>query len=97
MKRHRGLSVYHHEAFHDDEHVIRTITKILDDASASHRKLEPSEGLQDAQLDTGARVHIVHGDIARGGHLMVNIRKFVGQVFVLPDVPAPPTSTKPGA
>jgi pilus assembly protein CpaF len=81
VKRHRGLSGYHHEAFHDDEHVIRTITKILDDASASHRKLDPSEGLQDAQLDTGARVHIVHGDIARGGHLMVNVRKFVGMQY----------------
>ena len=81
VKRHRGLSGYHHEVFHDDEHVIRTITKILDDASASHRKLDPSEGLQDAQLDTGARVHIVHGDIARGGHLMVNIRKFVGMQY----------------
>jgi pilus assembly protein CpaF len=57
------------------------MTKILDDASASHRSLDPSEGLQDAQLDTGARVHIVHGDIARGGHLLVNIRKFVGVQF----------------
>jgi pilus assembly protein CpaF len=81
VKRHRGLSGYHHEVFHDDEHVTRTITKILDDASTSHRKLDPSEGLQDAQLDTGARVHIVHGDIARGGHLMVNIRKFVGMQY----------------
>ena len=81
VKRHRGLSGYHHEVFHDDEHVTRTVTKILDDASGSHRKLDPSEGLQDAQLDTGARVHIVHGDIARGGHLMVNIRKFVGMQY----------------
>jgi pilus assembly protein CpaF len=81
VKRHRGRSGYHHEAFHDDEHVVRTITKILDDASASHRSLDPSEGLQDAQLDNGARVHIVHGDIARGGHLLVNIRKFVGVRF----------------
>jgi len=61
---------------------------------ASHRNLDPSEGLQDAQLDTGARVHIVHGDIARGGHLMVNIRKFVGPVFVLPDVPIAPAATR---
>lgn len=79
VKRHRGRSGYHHEAFHDDEHVLRTLTKILDESSAgSHRKLDPSEGLQDAQLDGGARVHIVHGDIARGGHVMVNIRKFTG-------------------
>ena len=64
--------------FHDDEHVLRTLTKILDDASGSHRKLDPAEGLQDAQLDTGARIHIVHGDLGRDGHVLVNIRKFTG-------------------
>lgn len=81
VKRHRGVSGYHDEAFHDDEHVIRTLTKILDDASQSHRKLDASEGLQDAQLDDGARLHIVHRDIGRGGHLIVNIRKFTGIAF----------------
>lgn len=81
VKRHRGPSGYHDEVFHDDEHVIRTLTKILDDASTAHRKLDPSEGLQDAQLDDGARLHIVHGDVARGGHVMVNIRKFTGVAF----------------
>ena len=81
VKRHRGRSGYHDEVFHDDEHVIRTLTKILDDATGSHRKLDPSEGLQDAQLDNGARLHIVHGDISRGGHVMVNIRKFTGVAF----------------
>lgn len=81
VKRHLGPSGYHDEVFHDDEHVIRTLTKILDDASTAHRKLDPSEGLQDAQLDNGARLHIVHGDIARGGHVMVNIRKFTGVTF----------------
>ena len=81
VKRHRGRSGYHHESFHDDDHVMRTLTKLLDESSASHRKLDPSEGLQDAQLDNGARMHIVHGDIARGGHLMVNIRKFTGIAF----------------
>lgn len=64
--------------FHDDDHVVRTLTKLLDDSSASHRKLDPAEGLQDAVLDDGARLHIVHGDLSRGGHLMVNIRKFTG-------------------
>jgi pilus assembly protein CpaF len=78
VKRHRGPSGYHGEVFHDDEHVIRTLTKILDAASTSHRKLDPTEGLQDAQLDSGARLHIVHSDLARGGHVMVNIRKFTG-------------------
>ena len=81
VKRHRGRSGYHDEVFHDDEHVVRILTKILDDASGSHRKLDPSEGLQDAQLDDGARLHIVHGDISRGGHVMVNIRKFTGVAF----------------
>lgn len=81
VKRHQGPNGYHDEVFHDDEHVIRTLTKILDDASTAHRKLDPSEGLQDAQLDDGARLHIVHGDVARGGHVMVNIRKFTGVAF----------------
>ncbi|QYG93688.1 CpaF family protein [Iamia sp. SCSIO 61187] len=81
VKRHVGPSGYHDEVFHDDAHVIRTLTKIIDDASGAHRKLDPAEGLQDAQLDNGARLHIVHGDIARGGHVMVNIRKFTGVVF----------------
>ncbi|MEZ5134514.1 MAG: CpaF/VirB11 family protein [Acidimicrobiales bacterium] len=59
----------------------RVLTKILDDAGASHRKLDPTDGLQDAQLDSGARLHIVHGDVSRGGHTMVNIRKFTGVAF----------------
>src|SRR3546814_11994763 len=77
-KRHLGTSDYHDEVFHDDEHVVRTLTKILDDASTSHRKLDPAEGLQDAQLDNGSRLHIVHGVVTRCGHVMVNIRKFTG-------------------
>jgi len=68
VARHRGVSGYHDEVFHDDDHIVRTLTKLLDDASTAHRKLDPTEGLQDAQLDDGARVHIVHGDVARGGH-----------------------------
>jgi pilus assembly protein CpaF len=81
VKRHRGVSGYHDEVFHDDEHVMRTLTKLLDDASTSHRKLDPAEGLQDAQLDQGARLHIVHRDIGRDGHLLVNIRKFTGVAY----------------
>ena len=81
VKRHQGPSGYHHEVFHDDAHVLRTLTKILEDASTAHRKLDATEGLQDAQLDDGSRLHIVHGDIGRGGHVMVNIRKFSNVVF----------------
>ena len=61
--------------------MLRTLTKVLDDASGSHRKLDPAEGLQDAQLDNGARIHIVHGDVGRDGHVLVNIRKFTGVPF----------------
>ena len=78
VRRHRGDSGYHDEVFHDDAHVARILTKLLDDSESAHRKLDPAEGLQDAQLDDGARVHIVHGDVARGGHVLVNIRKFAG-------------------
>ena len=81
VKRHQGSSGYHDEVFNDDEHVVRTLTKILDDATVSHRKLDAAEGLQDAQLDNGARLHIVHGDIGRDGHLLVNIRKFTGVAY----------------
>src|SRR5207248_11251314 len=81
VKRHHGASGYHDEVFHDDDHVLRTLTKLLDDSSTSHRKLDPAEGLQDAQLDTGARLHIVHADVARDGHVLVNIRLFTGVAF----------------
>jgi pilus assembly protein CpaF len=81
VKRHRGPSGYHDEVFHDDDHVVRTLTKILDDSATAHRKLDATEGLQDAQLDDGSRLHIVHGDISRGGHVMVNIRRFTSIPF----------------
>ena len=78
VKRHSRPAGYHDEVFLDDDHVLRTLTRLLDRSSTAHRKLDPAEGLQDAQLDDGARLHIVHGDLARGGHIMVNIRKFTG-------------------
>lgn len=81
VKRHKGSSGYHHESFHDDAHVLRTMTRIVDRSSGAHRALDPTAGLQDAQLDNGSRLHIVHGDIARGGHMIVNIRKFTGMSF----------------
>lgn len=81
VRRHRGPSGYHHEAFVDDDHVVRTLTRLLDRSTGSHRKLDASEGLQDAQLDGGARLHLVHPDLTRGGHYLVNIRKFTGVAF----------------
>ncbi len=44
VRRHRGTSGYHDEAFHDDDHVVRTLTKLLDDASTAHRKLDRCRG-----------------------------------------------------
>ena len=45
-----GHEWLHDEAFNDDDdHVVRTLTKILDEAAGSHRKLDPAEELQDAQ------------------------------------------------
>lgn len=81
VRRHRGPSGYHHEVFVDDDHVVRTLTRLLDRSTGSHRKLDASEGLQDAQLDGGARLHLVHPDLTRGGHYLVNIRKFTGVAF----------------
>ena len=98
VKRHRGPSGYHHESFHDDDHVLRTVTRIVDRSSGAHRALDPTSGLQDAQLDNGSRLHIVHGDIARGGHMMVNIRKFTGMSFrTLDELVASETLTIDGA
>ena len=81
VKRHHGPSGFHTEVFHDDAHVQRVLTRILDDNSSSHRTLDPAEGLQDAQLVDGSRLHIVHGDLTRGGHTLVNIRRFSGVPF----------------
>jgi len=98
VKRHRGVSGYHDEVFHDDDHVLRTLTKILDDAASSHRKLDAAEGLQDAQLDNGSRLHIVHGDVGRDGHVLVNIRKFTGVPFrTLDDLVARDMLDRPAA
>src|SRR5919107_294485 len=98
VKRHRGPSGYHDEVFHDDDHVVRTLTKLLDDSSRSHRKLDAAEGLQDAQLDDGSRLHIVHRDVGRDGHLIVNIRKFTGVPFrTLDDLVAREMLDRPAA
>ncbi len=81
VRRHKGRSGYHDEVFHDDDHVMRILTRVLDAAGSSHRKLDPAEGLQDAQLDNGARMHVVHRDIGRDNHVLVNIRKFTGVAY----------------
>lgn len=64
------------DRFYDDDHVLRVASRLFDLAVGSHRKLDPSEGIQDAQLKDGSRLHLIHADIAKGGHLLLNIRKF---------------------
>jgi pilus assembly protein CpaF len=81
VRRHRGPDGPHDELFHDDDHVLRVLSRILDDATGAHRKLDPTLGLQDAQLEDGARLHIVHRDLSRGGHTMVNVRRFTGVAY----------------
>ncbi|HEY5699016.1 MAG TPA: ATPase, T2SS/T4P/T4SS family, partial [Acidimicrobiales bacterium] len=81
VRRHRGPDGPHDDVFHDDDHVLRVLSRILDDATGAHRKLDPTLGLQDAQLEDGARLHIVHRDLSRGGHTMVNIRRFTGLAY----------------
>ncbi len=44
VKRHRGPSGYHDEVFHDDDHVVRTLTKILDDAVDRPPQARPHRG-----------------------------------------------------
>lgn len=89
VRRHRGPDGPHDDAFHDDDHVVRVLGRILDDAPGGHRKLDPTLGLQDAQLAGGARLHIVHRDLTREGHTMVNVRKFTGVAYrALPELVA---------
>src|SRR5918995_486680 len=72
VKRHVGPSGYHDEVFHDDEHVVRTLTKLLDDAStcpAVDRVRRPTRlGQDDAALVHGRRARsCVASGRRRGG------------------------------
>ncbi len=64
--------------FYDEDHLSRTVARLLERSVGSHRKLDPIAGLQDAQLPDGSRVHIVHPDLTKSAQLAVNIRKFTG-------------------
>ncbi len=78
VKRHGRPTAFHGAAFHDADHLRRTVERILADSGLGQRALDPAEGLQDAQLRGGARLHIVHADLTREGSLALNIRKFTG-------------------
>ena len=81
VKRHTGPSGFHDEVFHDDDHVLRTLTQL-----ARRRARRPSQARSRRRAAGRAArrrcpVHIVHGDVGRGGHMIVNIRKFTGVPF----------------
>ena len=82
MKRHRGPSGYHDEVFHDDDHVVRTLTKILDDAvdrrTASSTR---PRACRTRSSTTAPGCTSCTATSSRGGHVMVNIRKFTGVAF----------------
>ena len=78
VKRHGRPTAFYGAAFHDAEHLRRTVERILADSGLGQRALDPAEGLQDAQLKGGARLHVVHADLTREGSLALNIRKFTG-------------------
>jgi pilus assembly protein CpaF len=81
VRRHRGRSGYHEESFHDDDHVARVLNRLLARSSSAHRLLDPSLGIQDAHLADGSRLHVVHRDLTRDGHFIVNLRRFTGVAF----------------
>ncbi len=78
VKRHGRPAAFHGAAFHDSDHLRRTVERILADSGLGQRALDPAEGLQDSQLTGGARLHVVHADLTREGSLALNIRKFTG-------------------
>ena len=78
VRRHFGATEKLSESFYDDDHLNRTVSRLLERSIGSHRKLDPVAGLQDAQLPDGSRVHIVHPELTKSAHLCVNIRKFTG-------------------
>lgn len=81
VRRHRGRSGYHEESFHDDDHVARVLNRLLARSSGAQRLLDPSLGIQDAHLADGSRLHVVHRDLTRDGHFVVNLRRFTGVAY----------------
>ena len=78
VRRHSKSTERLSESFYDDDHLNRTVSRLLERSIGSRRKLDPVAGLQDAQLPDGSRVHIVHPELTKSAHLCVNIRKFTG-------------------
>ncbi|MDA8081313.1 MAG: ATPase, T2SS/T4P/T4SS family [Actinomycetota bacterium] len=76
IKSHNGPPQRHSEGFHDDQHLERVLSRMLETSVGSTRQLDPSLGVQDAQLPDGTRLHIVHPDLTRNFSFAVSVRKF---------------------
>lgn len=78
VKRHSIGTCYHSDSFHDNDHLRRTLAKLLAEQGANQRKLEAHDGIQDIQLRNDARLHLVHPDLNRESTFSLNIRKYNG-------------------
>lgn len=76
VKSHNGPPHRHCEGFHDEQHLERVLSRMLETSVGSTRQLDPSLGVQDAQLPDGTRLHIVHPELTRNFSFAVSIRKF---------------------
>ncbi len=76
VKSHNGPPRRHSEGFHDEQHLERVLSRMLETSVGSTRQLDPSLGVQDAQLPDGTRLHIVHPELTRNFSFAVSVRKF---------------------
>ena len=76
VKSHDAPPRRHHETFHDEQHLERVLARMLETSVGSTRQLDPSLGVQDAQLPDGTRIHIVHPELTQNFSFAVSIRKF---------------------
>ncbi len=75
VRRHQGPSGYHDEVFHDDEHVLRTLTKLLDDASRRTASSTRPRACRTPSSTTAPGSTSSTATSRRGGHVLVNIRQ----------------------
>lgn len=76
VKRHDGSPQQHLESFHDERHLERVLSRMLETSVGSIRQLDPTLGIQDARLQDGTRLHIVHPELTSNYSFAVSIRKF---------------------
>lgn len=76
VKSHLEPPRRHLDTFHDSQHLERVLGRMLETSRGSTRQLDPSLGIQDAQLPDGTRLHIVHPELTNNYSFSVSIRKF---------------------